>query len=220
MSRREKGRHFLLNPFLLDTKEFITDKCILRQLTHFSHVHRLGSPLWLGWELAAGLGLTLRYMQNPLNIWSPLMSESFFPLNKASTFSDAVMQQYPLKQILHFSKISSPKHFTTKQNLVLSAAASSDGNPRWYRVPEAIEHFFDLPSESSCSYCHPIQQDNEVGLFVLWISAVLCSRMMIAPEKKLLVQTPSSYMCVVNADQLYPSSFLAEKELECLLLQS
>ncbi|EAN88898.1 hypothetical protein C3747_246g27 [Trypanosoma cruzi] len=220
MSWREKGRPFLRSPFLLDTREFITDKCILRQLTHFAHVHRLGSPLWLGWELAAGLGLTLRYMQSPLNIWSPLMGESFFPLNKASTFSDAVMQKYPLRQFLHFSKISSAEHLTTKQNLVLSAAASSDGNPRWYRVPEAIEHFFELPSESSSLYCHPIQQVNEVGLFVLWISAVLFSRMMIAPEAKLLVQTPSSYMSVVNADQLYPSSFLAEKELECLVLQS
>ncbi|RNF18626.1 uncharacterized protein Tco025E_04400 [Trypanosoma conorhini] len=220
MSSLGQGRSLLSTPFLLDTREFVTDKCTLRQLTHFAHAHRLGSPLWLSWDLAAGLGLTLRYMQSPLSIWSPLMGESFLPLTKSSRFADAITRQYPVKQTLNFSNRPSTAALAKQQILVLSAAASPDGNPRWYGAPESIRHLFVLPAKSSPSNCHTLRQGNEFPLLGLWISAVLLSRMTVAPESTLLVHTPPSCMCVVNADQLYPSSFLAEKELECILRRS
>ncbi|KAH9577196.1 hypothetical protein LSM04_000040 [Trypanosoma melophagium] len=214
-----KERSYTLRHFLLDKKEIITEKCILGQLTHFAHMQRLGSPLWLSWELAQGLNLTLRYMQSPLNIWYPLMGESFFPLVASSSFSDAVMRHCPVTQIVNVSEMSTLSNSTTGSDLVLSVSACSDGKPHWCTVPDTLKHLFVVPRKSLYTPFYKAQCGGQLRPLGLWVSTVVLRWIRAIPEMPIVVHTPNSFMCVVNADQLYPSTILAEKELECMLLQ-
>ncbi|ORC93854.1 uncharacterized protein TM35_000017310 [Trypanosoma theileri] len=214
-----KQHSYTLKHYLLDKKEIITDKCILRQLTHFAHMQRLGSPLWLSWELAAGLNLTLRHMQSPLNIWYPLMGESFFPLVASSHFSEIILRKCPVTQIVNVSERSTLSNSTTKCDLVLSSSACSDGKLHWCSVPETLKHLFIVPKKSIYKPFYNSQYGGHLRPLGLWVSTVVLKWIKVAPEMPVMIHTPSSFMCVVNADQLYPSTILAEKELECLLLQ-
>ncbi|KEG06467.1 hypothetical protein DQ04_13771000 [Trypanosoma grayi] len=110
--------------------------------------------------------------------------------------------------------------------VALSAAASPDGQPRWFAVPEKMQHFFVVRNMPSFSYSTTLTRcgggggDGGPRLLGLWVSTTLLSRVPVEPDMEAVIHTPGRFMGVVNADQLYPNCFLAEKEFECLLLQS
>ncbi|AAZ10625.1 uncharacterized protein TEOVI_000883200 [Trypanosoma equiperdum] len=204
--------------YLLDTREFITDCSTVRQVTHFAHVHRLGSPLWLSCELASALGLTLRYMCSPLNIWSPLTGESFVQLASSPALARDTLYKFPINKEFLAPGGVLPHNSGEGSLMALSAAASSDGKPRWYNIPKDVSHLFVLP-KNLCQLSVPVHRGGfRPRPFNLWVSTVIAVRMGGLAEAVKTVRTPSSFMTLVNADQMYPSALLAEKELECVLL--
>ncbi|CCD11642.1 unnamed protein product [Trypanosoma congolense IL3000] len=194
--------------YLLDSRGFIKDEVTLRQITYFACMHRFASAVWLSTQLADDLGLTLRYMQSPINVWNPLMGESFVHVTTASALMQKALRHHPVDV----------SHIQTQDNvLVLSVASSPDGSPRWLAAPDHIRHHFVAP-DVKYNPRSPVMSPRTATCYRnFWISTVIAAYLGIDGEGPVITRVPSCLTSLLNADQLYPSSLLQDAEFQCFL---